>query len=167
MEGGGKFIRSIETMEDVDDVIVLCFGRRVLNLTPHKVCVRPGGCTSTVEIALPSAGVARAIPRHENFQHFKFLLHGKKKFINYDNVEVYSPPSYVAVEGLPPQDATDDPVDIIVSMVVAQAMKDLGLAWRGAVFTPNTSPQQVIRDADGKIEAVRSLIMWSPPKEKV
>lgn len=149
-------------MENRPEEIVLCFGRRVLNLTPHEVRIRPKGFSRELDIVLPSAGVARAVPGNMEFESFKFMVQAKKKCLKYDAVKVCRPPRYVNVEGIPPQIPEEDvPVDIIVSMVVAQAMQDLGITWNGAIFTPNTNPQEVVRDKEGRIEAVRSLVVWS------
>jgi len=113
----------------------------IVNLTPHEVVVRNGN----YEIRIPPSGkVARV---QQEFKVFPSLKNGLGEI----------PVVGVArgkIENLPePKNGTI----YIVSGIVLEAVK--ARSSRIDVFSPDTSPEGVIRDENGKIEAVRRLVV--------
>lgn len=109
---------------------------KVINLTPHaiNVCDELG----TVIKSYPSTGNARVNTE------FRELL-------QIDGVPAKSV-SYSETQGLPPR---EDGVFYLVSMVVAQANPG-----RADLFSPNTAPGEVVRDAAGQIVGVKSFARY-------
>ncbi len=111
---------------------------KFMNLTPHAIVLRPA---EGVEITVPPSGqLARASVATLDQQ--PLLVDGK-------SIPVVRN-TFGAIEGLP---APDGETIFIVSIVVLGQLKG-----RTDVVCPDTSPAGVIRDASGKIEAVRRLV---------
>ena len=116
----------------------------LINLTPHDIRIRT--CSSTVaepdpsDLVLSSTGSARVGTRSTAMEPR-------------DGVPVIRT-EYTAVEGLPePAEGTT----YIVSLLVCQA-----LPMRRDLVGPATGPSDgTIRDAQGRIYAVRALQFWA------
>ena len=109
----------------------------IINLTPHPIVVRTDGG----DVTIPASGqVARVTSRQELAGH-----------IELDGVKIpVQKTTFGQVEGLPePQDGTI----YIVSGLVMTALA----GTRDDVVQPDTSPAGAIRDADGRIVAVRGF----------
>lgn len=109
---------------------------KVINLTPHtiNICDEAGNVVKSY----PSTGNARVNTE------FRDLL-------PIDGVPAKSV-SYSKTEGLPP---AEDGFFYLVSMVVAQANPG-----RADLFSPNTAPGEVVRDAAGQIVGVKSFARY-------
>lgn len=106
---------------------------KVLNYTPHTIAIC--GPDGTVVREIPSSGIARVAVKSEALP-------------SVDGIPVVST-AYGDVEGLP------EPVQghaLVVSMVVLAALPN-----RTDLYRPDTSPANVVRDADGKIIGVKAL----------
>lgn len=112
---------------------------KVVNLTPHEIVVVSNG----KRIVYPPSGqVARLISsaRHLNIEGLPEV------------VEI----EYVGVEGLPQPEF--DTV-YLTSQLVAQYAAGIG---RLDVLAPDTDPESVVRDKEGRIIAVRRLLRFYP-----
>ena len=120
----------------------------LLNLTPHALTVFLVDKTEIVFPHAPGDPVARCTPKPQAIIDHRDFPIGM----------LCTPQEFMAIEGLP----ADLTTDIIVSRVVAEYMRDSsGLAvWKGHVFSPDTGPKHVVRDAGGKILGTTYLEMW-------
>lgn len=120
----------------------------VTNLTPHDVTL----CFDDHKLTIPSKGKAYVACAEQTTLPALRMPGGPE-------VPVVSPPHYRSdnIRGL---EDVDPRTTIIVSMVVAQTMCDGHTPWQGAVLTPDTGPESVIRDAQGRIQGVRRLVRW-------
>jgi len=109
----------------------------LVNLTPHPIVVR----TDNGDITFPASGqVARVTCRQE--------LAG---YVLLDGVQIpIQRTTFGQVEGLP------EPQDGVVYIVSGLVMTALA-GTRDDVVQPDTSPAGAIRDADGRIIAVRGF----------
>lgn len=107
--------------------------KKILNYTPHAINM----CDETGNVfeSYTSQGSARV----ETTQECVGEING---------VDIYST-SYGEVEGLPEQ---QEDVMLLVSFLVKQALPE-----RTDLICPNTSPQGVVRDENGKIIGVKSF----------
>ena len=109
-----------------------------VNLTPHDICVL---LEDGSKIVYPRSGkVLRAIPEKQ-----KYL--GKLD----DGVPLVTAPTFVGVD----LGDLDSNAPIIVSAIVAELLNDR--MYEGVVLSPDTGPDSVVRDNEGKIVAVRRL----------
>lgn len=135
----------------------------MLNFTPHTIRVRTLENRPEEDLVLESSGVARAMSNaertedgHDNYLEWTEVFPGT--CITY-HVTMNAPPQYTGIVGLPPI-TEDAKCHVIVSLVVAEAMKHLGIKWPLGVFVPDTNPGRVIRDGNGQIEAVRGFLRY-------
>ncbi len=112
---------------------------KIVNLTPHVVNIYDESGQNVI-ISFPSEGEARVDTPDADTIGFVNGLPVKKN-------------RYDAVKGLPePEQGTI----FIVSMLVCQALRERGI-YRGDVLSPNTSPNEAIRNEKGQIIGVKSL----------
>jgi hypothetical protein len=114
----------------------------IINLTPHTIRVEVGEAT----IAIPASGT---VARCQTIEVSEPDVNG---------LPVVSQ-RFGEIEGLP------EPVKgsiYLVSMVVGNAVVNGAGSSRFDVYGPNTSPGSVVRDANGQIAAVRSLVRYLP-----
>lgn len=133
------------------------------NHTPHDINIRLGDGS---ELSYKTVGVCRAVaiegcafqwdPENTDVEgHY----HGWGSNGN-PCLVVMKRPRYDRVEwstGDPGQDT-----DVIVSVVAAPAVVESRPDLR--VFIPDTGPQSAIRGKDGRIEAIRRLVLWHDPR---
>ncbi|MDP2812211.1 MAG: hypothetical protein Q8O32_00770 [bacterium] len=113
----------------------------IKNLTPHAMVVF--GLDGTTEVARiePIGSIARVLTQATD-----------AGTVTIDGVEIpVVETAYGQVENLPePQDGTT----LVVSILVVSALKALGIV-RDDVVSPDTGPQSVVRDGEGKIMGVK------------
>ena len=120
----------------------------LMNLTPHPITLE---LSEQDRITFePSGQVARV---HEDIVRQGMLL---------DKIPIVEK-QWGAIDGLPPERVPNRPLPgdarrILVSFMVAQAMREQGYALRG-VYVPDTGPDSVIRNDQGDILAVRRLFV--------
>ncbi|RLG44387.1 MAG: hypothetical protein DRN78_00105 [Thermoproteota archaeon] len=120
-------------------------GARIRNLTPHTITVF---LPSEGRIDLPSEGVAR-VSTHESLVGTLETPEGPVPLVRVE---------YGEVQGLPDPREVDY---VIVSSLVAAALKQRP-EWEGKILVPNTSPTPngAVRDENGRIRGVKSLILY-------
>lgn len=111
---------------------------KIVNLTPHTVNVLDD---TDQTIAIPTSGSARVAT--------KAISAGTVSLGNHVFTVVET--TYGQIEGLPqPEEGTI----YIVSFLVLSALRAQGID-RADVVVPDTGPESVIRDSEGKILSVR------------
>jgi len=111
-----------------------CEEIHVENLTPHKIVVYDSSGERVVLEVEPSDTVARVTPKQEELFRIGSVPVAKTEFGE--------------VEGLPePKKCTA----YVVSTLVLNALK----GKRPDVVAPDTSPQSVIRDEEGRIKGIK------------
>jgi hypothetical protein len=147
-----------------------------LNFTPHDIVIRLG---TGKEITFPSVGVCRAEPGPERCaftcQHGdEFETHApgwastgvgydatgeERAQAGYGCIVVLQRPSYGGITWSPgpPGEKADVIVSIVAAPLVAVDRPDV------RVFVPDTGPKSAIRGPDGRIVAIRRLILWEDP----
>jgi hypothetical protein len=117
----------------------------VINLTPHKVTIYDKEGKKVIEEIPPSGAVARVAVTSR--------VVGRLGVIPIRKVE------YGEIENLP------DPMEgiyYIVSSVVLVALREKGIN-RPDVLAPDTNPDSVIRDSEGRVIGVKYLqTFWEP-----
>jgi len=120
---------------------------RLINCTPHEITIHHEGGV----IALPPSGsVARLVGGP--LPDVRSL-----KTDGGASLRVTLPPSFEAIEGVPPYDP--DSAIVVSAMVGAQAPTLLGEKWKGRVYGPDTGKDAVRNDA-GHIVGVRGFILY-------
>jgi hypothetical protein len=119
---------------------------RIINLTPHQLNIYdPSG--KTVILSLPPPPEGTPIPRVST----KAEIVGT---VNTDGVEIpIRKIVYGDVENLPEE--KEDTI-YIVSTFVTLALKEKGIK-RADLLSPDTNPDSVVRDKDGRVLGVRYL----------
>ena len=122
-----------EKIPDITDIVFPKQAVQLVNLTPHDIVIyHEDG--ETVKLVIKASGqVARATAR-------------RKKIGEINGIPVYRN-EFSEVEGLPKPKRG---VIYIVSSLVQQALKLRGIK-RKDVVSPDTSPEGVVRDKNGRI----------------
>lgn len=119
-----------------------------LNCTPHALNLYKD---NELLETIPSSGFIARLTQEPQKDLGKLILKNGSEF------PVISAPTFKEVEGLPTQE-TNRPIDIIVSMLVAEKLKTTG--WNGRVYVPDTGPKGVVRDENGTIIGTKNLIQY-------
>ncbi len=150
---------------------------RLLNYTPHSVCVRTDDDDNEPDVVFLSDGELRCTGSSQTHLAEWSVVCG---------VSVRTPPKYVGLDYTPPKRPADDgersgtpspnftfeddgETGIIVSMVVGEHLRSNPDIWSGPVFTPDSGPGSAIRDEGGRIVAVRRLCLYKgiiPPRDE-
>ena len=137
-------------------------GRPVRNFTPHDIRVRTVEDRPEDDLIIKSTGEARAIRSADEakFRNVSMewadVSHNRR--MQYD-IPVKAQRPYTGIVGLPIADTNGRTCDIIVSLVVAETMKLLGMTWPSTVLVPDTGPGSAIR-VNGNIIGVRGFIRY-------
>jgi hypothetical protein len=133
-----------------------------LNLTPHPIVLQ----SETGErVSIPSSGVLRLASRAQISYESIWLKGGDSKNI----IPVLTAQEFIGLDETSPGFSLFSKVKergkvagIIVSMPVGQFLGRGGGSGSIPIYSPSTSPENAVRDAEGKIVAVRALEIHNP-----
>jgi hypothetical protein len=134
----------------------------LLNYTPHDVTIR----LKDRELVLLSVGVCRAEARErlafawDTENEAEIHVSGWATTTDNSLVLVMRRPEYGSVSWSPSPPA--ESADVLVSVVAAPAVQAQHPGMR--IFIPDTGPKSAIRGPDGRITAIRRLILWHEPR---
>jgi hypothetical protein len=124
----------------------------IVNLTPHDVV-----------LCGPDGKAVRTFPRSGNVLRVRFS-DPKLTVVHHDGCEIPVAlgevnPQFVQLEfdHAPPPPS----VAVIVSEVCAKVMMQNAEPGEGAILSPDTGPDSVVREQDGTLVGVRRLVLWS------
>lgn len=130
---------------------------RLLNLMPHALRVHDENSFVFYELA-PHRN-ADGTPCVARLNTLQTLMGELTLAINTPRISVYTPQRVVRVDGLPPLDVDEQAdVTIVVSGMVGEYIAAHPEVWRGAVYSPDSSPAGAGRNADGQIVSTRGLV---------
>lgn len=132
-----------------------------LNFTPHDINVRLGKKSTTYQ----TVGVCRAKQRERcaftwDLGTSTEIHVGGWAIAEHPHLVVMRKPEYDTIEWVPGPPGQD--ADVIVSVVAAPVVPTERPDLR--VFVPDTGPTSAIRGEDGRIEAIRRLVLWHDPR---
>ncbi|MFA6392239.1 MAG: hypothetical protein WCW66_05870 [Patescibacteria group bacterium] len=114
---------------------------KIMNLTPHAMVIFDSTGATEVAHVEASGKVARVLTETT-----------EAGVVSIDGVEIpVVKTSYGQVENLP---EVEEGTTFVVSILVIGALRALGIN-RGDVVSPDTGPQSVVRDGEGKILGVK------------
>jgi len=116
---------------------------KILNLTPHDINIFDPSGENIIKVYEKSGITARVNTIRQYFTKI-------------DGVPVYRI-SYGNIEGIPKYEPD---TYIIVSLIVAQALILVNSPWIGHILVPDTSPEGVVRDKNGRILGVKGFQIW-------
>ncbi len=120
-----------------------------INLCPHDIVVYD----------ISGTNVIATFPHAETTSGPLRLIESPPQnlgFVNETKVPVYNPSTYVSLSYEPYPFRS-----IIVSQLVAQFMKQSGMYSTVTVYTPDTGPSGVVRDAKGTIIGTKCLLRYT------
>lgn len=126
---------------------------KLINLTPHEIKIQSKYGDSNI----PASGQVARVQQEPAVQ-IGIIGNDDGSCVP---IAVVHPPIFGAVQW--PDFDTKKYSGAIVSMLVGQAVRALPEDQRPefAVFVPDTGPDSVIRDEEGRIEAVSRLVVYS------
>lgn len=128
-----------EKIENITNVVFQKQGVQLVNLTPHDIKVYFEDGETVKAVIKPSGEVAR-------------VTVVRKKIGEVNGIPVYRN-VFGKVEGLP---KPKKGVYYIVSTLVQQAVRSRG-SKRKDLLSPDTTPESVVRDKDGRVIGVKAL----------